>query len=323
MKQEHKDYIIKNNINSVEELKKHLQHLSDYRHTLTKDGERMFRELSCLLYEDRESVLSFFADKVLEQGAAKNSEVLPSIDKVIKNCNIAQEKYLERVLEQREPQKMYVFSWRPSQKTENALNTKPVHSNPFVDNSYCTRKKRIEDVEREKEQSVFVKFNITQEDVKNAQKDWVNSIGRNYLNNTTEDFHDLIVNYTSQLAQKQKDKVTTEDLKVFKRPEVKDCTIKDGKVEYGVKEIEGKVNYEELDWDYIDGMANRMSKNLDKYPPKNWQKNMNIKKLAESAIRHARKILQEIDKDEETAQEHAYALGCNGMMINYQLKVKK
>ena len=90
----------------------------------------------------------------------------------------------------------------------------------------------------------------------------------------------------------------------------------------GIKETENKVNYEELDWDYIDSMAERMSKNLAKYPPKNWQKNIEVKELAKSAIRHARKILQEIDGDEETLQEHSTALGCNGMMINYQLKNK-
>ena len=90
----------------------------------------------------------------------------------------------------------------------------------------------------------------------------------------------------------------------------------------GIKETENKVNYEELDWDYIDSMAERMSKNLAKYPPKNWQKNIEVKELAKSAIRHARKILQEIDVDEETLQEHSTALGCNGMMINYQLKNK-
>lgn len=94
----------------------------------------------------------------------------------------------------------------------------------------------------------------------------------------------------------------------------------DSKENIGVKETENKVNYGELDWDYIDNMSLRMSKNLDKYPPKNWQKKMEIQELAKSAIRHARKILQEIDNDEETLQQHATALGCNGMMINYQLK---
>jgi len=89
----------------------------------------------------------------------------------------------------------------------------------------------------------------------------------------------------------------------------------------GKKEEQGKTGYSELDWDYIDAMAYRMNKN-DKYPPGNWKKPIDIKKLAESAIRHARKILQEVDGDEESLQDHAIALGCNGQMINYQLKNK-
>lgn len=137
MKQGHKDYITKNDINSVEELKKHLQYLSDYRHTLTKEGEEMFRELSCMLYEDRESVLSFFA----ANNKAEKIEALPSMDVVITNCNKAQEEYFKRILDQKKLPMTYTFSWRPSQKTESTLNTKPVHSNPWNDNSYCARKK--------------------------------------------------------------------------------------------------------------------------------------------------------------------------------------
>lgn len=119
-----------------------------------------------------------------------------------------------------------------------------------------------------------------------------------------------------------KDEQTKPEFKVVKdlNPEYIECKFNFTKEEIGKKETENKINYEELDWDYIDGMSLRMSKNLDKYPSKNWQKKMDIKKLAEASIRHARKIIQEIENDEETLQEHAIALGCNGMMINYQLK---
>jgi len=87
----------------------------------------------------------------------------------------------------------------------------------------------------------------------------------------------------------------------------------------GLKESENKVDYGELDWEYIDAITIRMAKNT-KYPPENWKKPMDIKELAKSAIRHARKILQPVEGDTETHLEHAEALGCNGMMINYQLK---
>lgn len=89
--------------------------------------------------------------------------------------------------------------------------------------------------------------------------------------------------------------------------------------EEGLKESYGKTPYEELDWDYIDSMAHRMEGN-DKYPPENWKKEMDIRKLATSAMRHARAILEPSDYDTESQEDHAVALGCNGMMINYQLK---
>jgi hypothetical protein len=47
---------------------------------------------------------------------------------------------------------------------------------------------------------------------------------------------------------------------------------------------------------------------------------MDVKELAKSAIRHARKILQPVEGDKESLEEHAVALACNGQMINYQLK---
>lgn len=102
--------------------------------------------------------------------------------------------------------------------------------------------------------------------------------------------------------------------------EIEASRIFSGIEDLGKKESEGKTVYSELDWDYIDSMADRMSDNKDKYPPKNWQKRMNVIKLAESSIRHARKILQTKENDPETAEDHAVALGCNGMIMAYQLK---
>lgn len=234
MKQEHKDYIIKNNINSVEELKKHLQHLSDYRHTLTKDGEQMLKELSEL---DKDSVLIFFAAEELKRINATrhksiNGETHLKKEEPPTEHLTSKIRLLEIFAEDAfNKQANYVFSWRPNKETESTLNTKPVHSNPFVDENYCPRKKRIEDAERLKNQMIQ-KLNLESPLLKAVREE----------GNKCSDMpsHSMergnIIDYGSPLAPKQKDKITTEDLKVFKKPEVKDCTIKDGKVEYGVKE---------------------------------------------------------------------------------------
>lgn len=89
-----------------------------------------------------------------------------------------------------------------------------------------------------------------------------------------------------------------------------------------MKESEGKVDYTEIDWDFLDGICNRISSNT-KYPKYNWQKDIDIKELAAASIRHARKILQPIEGDPETIEDHTLAIACNAMFMHYQLKLKK
>lgn len=89
-----------------------------------------------------------------------------------------------------------------------------------------------------------------------------------------------------------------------------------------MKETEGKIDYINIDWDYLEGICKRISSNSSKYPKDNWKKPLDIKELAAATIRHARKILQPIEGDPESLEDHAIALGCNGMFINYQLKLR-
>ncbi len=68
------------------------------------------------------------------------------------------------------------------------------------------------------------------------------------------------------------------------------------------KESEGKLDYSEIDWDFIDAMATRMNRNKDKYPPKNYEQ-MNeeeIKGVEQATLRHLRKILQPLKDDPES-----------------------
>lgn len=89
----------------------------------------------------------------------------------------------------------------------------------------------------------------------------------------------------------------------------------------GKKENEGKVSYDEIDWDFVDEMSTRMDANT-KYPPLNYHKGMDVKELAKAVIRHARKILQPIEGDPETVEDHSLAIGSNAMMMFYQVKEK-
>lgn len=87
----------------------------------------------------------------------------------------------------------------------------------------------------------------------------------------------------------------------------------------GYKESEGKIDYSEINWEYIDAMAGRMMKNKGKYPKHNFKKVLDKEELLQATFRHLRKILQPIDNDEETIEEHLAAIGCNCAMMHYQI----
>ena len=86
----------------------------------------------------------------------------------------------------------------------------------------------------------------------------------------------------------------------------------------GHKETEGKLEYE-LDWDFIQAMAERMQLNKGKYEPNNWQKPMDVDKLKQALFRHTIDVMRGI-YDDTTELDHLPAIACNAMMLWYQLK---
>lgn len=89
----------------------------------------------------------------------------------------------------------------------------------------------------------------------------------------------------------------------------------------GVKETEGKLNYE-LDFNFIEQMAERMGQNKDKYELYNWQKPMDVEKLKQSLFRHIVEVMKGNYSDEGRELGHIESIALNSMMINYQLKNK-
>ena len=87
----------------------------------------------------------------------------------------------------------------------------------------------------------------------------------------------------------------------------------------GVKETEGKLNYE-LDWEFIQQMAERMSQNKGKYEPYNWKRPMEVEKLKQSLFRHVIEIMKGNYSDDGRDFGHFESVALNSMMINYQLK---
>jgi len=94
------------------------------------------------------------------------------------------------------------------------------------------------------------------------------------------------------------------------------------KPETGVKESNGKLDYSEINFDLLDLMANRFMQNKHKYPKGNMLKKIDIKELEWAAFRHLRKMIQPIENDVETYEDHLSAVACNISMILNQLKIK-
>ena len=87
----------------------------------------------------------------------------------------------------------------------------------------------------------------------------------------------------------------------------------------GIKESEGKLNYE-LDWGFIQQIAERMSQNKGKYEPYNWTKPMDVEKLKQSLFRHVIEVMKGNYLDDGREFGHLESIALNAMMINYQLK---
>ena len=96
--------------------------------------------------------------------------------------------------------------------------------------------------------------------------------------------------------------------------------VNEGTIE-GVKQTEGKLNYE-LDWGFIQQMAERMGQNKGKYEPYNWTLKMDVEKLKQSLLRHVIEVMKGDYTDDNRQYGHLESIALNALFINYQLKNK-
>jgi hypothetical protein len=91
--------------------------------------------------------------------------------------------------------------------------------------------------------------------------------------------------------------------------------------EQAIKEIENKPSFVELDPDFMEAMAWRMTSNKGKYPANNWKRKHNINDFLDAIQRH----LNDIRRQRETGQSqtgesikaHCAAIACNAMFLHY------
>lgn len=88
----------------------------------------------------------------------------------------------------------------------------------------------------------------------------------------------------------------------------------------GVKESNGKTDYSEIDWQFIESMALRMNKNKGKYEAGNYKKPMDIDLLKQSLLRHTIEVLKGNYEDDGDDLGHLSAIALNAQFLYYQLK---
>lgn len=93
-------------------------------------------------------------------------------------------------------------------------------------------------------------------------------------------------------------------------------------METAYKEKDNKLNYE-LDFGFIEQLAERMSANKGKYAPYNWQKLDNIEDLKQALFRHVIAVMKGDFKDDGRTFGHLEGIALNCMFINFQLRKKE
>lgn len=99
-----------------------------------------------------------------------------------------------------------------------------------------------------------------------------------------------------------------------------DEDIEDFFIPQGVKESEGKTDYTEIDWEFIEQLAKRMNSQKSKYSVNNWKLPMDVEKLKQSLLRHTLEVLKGNYKDENSEYGHLEAVALNCQFIRHQLK---
>jgi hypothetical protein len=94
-----------------------------------------------------------------------------------------------------------------------------------------------------------------------------------------------------------------------------------GKKVEGIKDQNDKIDYSEVDFDILDLMAKRFAANKHKYPEGNMLKPIEEKSLMFAMFRHWKKILNPVENDPESFEDHIAAIFCNAQMVLQQRKL--
>lgn len=95
----------------------------------------------------------------------------------------------------------------------------------------------------------------------------------------------------------------------------------------GIKDFQGKISYQEIDWNFINAMAKRLNSNKiqfgGKYEIGNWKLDIDLKSIEDALIRHVISLINPNPEDTESALDHLAAIGVNSQILFYHLNKNK
>ena len=293
LKQKHKDYLIKNEIKDLTDLVNYVEIL---RNTSNLEGEdkQMLFDFAFLITNEQLSLKSFFAE---------NKNPSKEFYNAFKQ-SISSPTFMDEVINDLQGKEKIVYN-NTSDFVDMILND--------LDRKDNFRKK-IKIEETSTEVPKFTSINIEQI----LPKHVFDTIEKQEDKKKSEKEFDYQLPPYPTLEERNK--AIEESFKNTIKVLIGEANSGDT-FELGKKETEGKLNYE-LDWEFIQQLAERMSQNKGKYKPYNWMQPIDVEKLKQSLFRHVVEVMKGNYEDDGRTFGHLESISANVMMINYQLKNK-
>ena len=347
-KQKHKDYLIKNEIKDLTDLVNYVEILRNTSNLQGEDRQMLF-DFAFLIVNEQPSLKSFFAENKVQEDAFRG--IFTYEIEESEKTNPSKEFYnaFKKVSEDEDKTKwvrvdFYYTLENGTHFIEVSEFTSLEDAKKYFNNSKNTEafyykygtKELIEKEDKSKNSPTLERFSDT-EHIEESKRRFIERYRYgNPLNvleitkcNTHLELEGVLNKIENKSSPTFMDEVLDSNSTITEEPKFvpgfgymskrgKIITYKQ-KEEFGVKETEGKLNYE-LDWEFIQQLAERMSQNKGKYKPYNWMQPIDVEKLKQSLFRHVVEVMKGNYEDDGRTFGHLESISANVMMINYQLK---
>lgn len=305
LKQKHKDYLINNEIKDLTDLVNYVEILRNTSNLKGEDRQMLF-DFAFLITNEQLSLKSFFAEN-----KNPSKEFFNAFKKFAEN----EDRY-ERVRGNfyrrlgDDTLGIVVAEFDSLENAKMFFKNSPTLIEAFYNT--CATNELIEKEEKSKNSPTFMDevldSNTTVTEVPNFDSIILGERPK----------RGKIIAYNNLTSCKDIDKVIEDSFKNTIKVLTGEANSGDT-FKMGEKETAGKLNYE-LDWEFIQQLAERMSQNKGKYKPYNWMQPIDVEKLKQSLFRHVVEVMKGNYEDDGRAFGHLESISANVMMINYQLK---